>query len=82
MSSYPVKEVAVVADDDRAAREVIYGILQGSKCVDIQVISRLIQQEQVASLEDTSEKSECSSRIFSKALCPGYLLWHAPMRSK
>src|SRR5258706_6906301 len=45
-----VKEPAVVAGDHRAARELKQRILQRREGLDVQVVGRLVEQEQVAAL--------------------------------
>jgi hypothetical protein len=45
-----VQKPAVVADDDRAARKVQQRFLERAKRVDVQVIGRLVEQQQVAPL--------------------------------
>jgi hypothetical protein len=44
----PVEEPAVVADDDRAAGEIEERFFQGAQRVHVEVVRRLVQEEQVA----------------------------------
>ena len=39
-----------MADDHGAARELEQGILQRSECFDVEVVGRLVEQDQVAAL--------------------------------
>ena len=43
----PVEEPAVVADDDNAPDVIQNGLLKGSERVDVQVIRRLVEQQNV-----------------------------------
>src|SRR5690606_36047804 len=43
-----IEEEAVVADDHRAAREVLERRLEGRQCLSIEVVGRLVQEQQVA----------------------------------
>src|SRR5207253_1278570 len=44
-----VQEPAVVADDDGTAAEGEEGVFQGTECVDVEIVGRLVQKEQIAS---------------------------------
>jgi hypothetical protein len=46
-----VEEPAIVADDHRAAGEIEEGLLQRAQRVDVEVVSRLVEQQQVRSLQ-------------------------------
>ena len=43
-----VEEPAVVADDHGAAAEVEQGVFQGAQRIDVEVVGRLVEQQQVA----------------------------------
>src|SRR6516162_9055161 len=47
---HPVQEPAVVAGDDRAAGELEQSVLQARQGLDVEVVGRLVQQQQVAAL--------------------------------
>src|SRR5262249_16052886 len=47
---HPVEEPPVVAGDDRAAGELQQGVLQARQGLDVEVVGRLVQQQQVAAL--------------------------------
>ena len=44
----PVEEPAIMADHDRAAREVEQRLLERAQRVDVEVVRRLVEQEHVA----------------------------------
>src|SRR5215213_8892418 len=45
-----VEEPPVVGDDDRATGEVLQRVLQRAECFDVEVVGRLVEQDQVAAL--------------------------------
>ena len=50
MGGHPVEEPSVVADDHGAPGEALQGVLQGPERVDVQVVRRLVQEQDVSSL--------------------------------
>src|SRR5688572_2195679 len=46
---YPIEEPAIVADDDRAAGEVVERFLQRPESVHIEIIGRLIEKKDIRS---------------------------------
>lgn len=46
----PVEEVAVVGDDDGASSKLEDRVLEGAKRVDVEVVGRLVEEEEVALL--------------------------------
>ena len=46
----PVEEEAVVADDHRAAREILERFLECAQGLDVEVVGRLVEQQDVAAL--------------------------------
>src|SRR5512140_749251 len=48
----PVQEPPVVADDDRAASELEERILERPERIDVQVVGRLVEQEQISTLSE------------------------------
>ena len=44
----PVEEEAVVADDDRAAGEILERCFQGAQGFDVEVVGRLVEQQDIA----------------------------------
>ncbi|ELP47394.1 30S ribosomal protein S5 [Mycobacterium avium subsp. paratuberculosis S5] len=53
-----VQEPAVVRDDHRAAREIHQRVLQRAQGLDVQVVGRLVQQDQVAALLEGERQVE------------------------
>ena len=43
----PIEEEAVVADHNRAAREILEGVLERAQRVDVEVVGRFVEQQQV-----------------------------------
>ena len=50
MSAHAVEEPAVVRDDHRAARKVLQRLLERAQRLDVEVVRRLVEQQQVAAL--------------------------------
>src|SRR5690625_705791 len=58
VSGDPVEEPTVVRHDHGAAGELEKGVLQGSQGLDVEVVRRLIEQEQVAALLEREREIE------------------------
>ena len=43
-----VKEETVVADDHRAAGEIHYGVFQNTHRIDVQIVGRFVQKDEVS----------------------------------
>jgi hypothetical protein len=54
----PVEEPAVVADDDGAAGELQQGVLQRAERLDVEVVGRLVEEQQVAALLERQREVE------------------------
>ena len=50
VGGHPVQEPAVVRDDDGAAREFEQGVFEAAEGFDVEVVSRLVEEQQVSAL--------------------------------
>jgi hypothetical protein len=72
-----VQEPAVVRDDDRAAGEVLERLLDRADRVDVQVVRRLVEQDQVgARLE---EPRQVHPVALAAREDPTFFCWSAPV---
>ena len=75
----PVEEPPVVADDDRAAGERLERVLQGAQRVDVEVVGRLVEQQDVRRLLAASWPGGpgCARRPTSSPTC---FCWSEPLK--
>lgn len=58
MRGHPVQEVAVVAHDHGAPRVTVDGLFQSSERVNVEVVGRLVEEQQVSSLRKDKGKGK------------------------
>jgi len=67
-----------VADDDGAAAEIDQGVFEGAKHVDVEVVGRLVQEEQVtAALEQLGQVTRLRSPPERLAT---FFSWSGPLK--
>ncbi len=73
-----VEEEAVMADDHRAAGEILERFLKRAKGLDIEVVGRLVEQEDVAaSLSILAKWTRLRSPPDN---CPTFFCWSEPLK--
>ena len=80
VSTGAIQEPAVVRDDHGTARELLQSVLQGGQGLNIQVVSRLIQQDQVAALLQRQRQVQAVTLTTRKHL--GRLLLIRPLETE
>ena len=50
VGSHAVQKPSIVTDDNRATTEVKESFLQGAECIDVKVVGRFIQKEEVTTI--------------------------------
>ena len=75
----PVEEPAVVADDHGAAAEVEQRLFEGPQHVDIEIVGRLVEQQQVAAALRAAWPGGRGSARRRRAL-PTFFSWSGPLK--
>jgi hypothetical protein len=75
-----VEEPAVVADDHGAAGEVLQRLFQGAHGVDVQVVGRLVEQQDVG--PSLSILARCTRLRSPPESVPTFFCWSVPEKLK
>ena len=73
-----VEEPAVVADDHGAAAEIEQGFFQRAQRVDVQVVGRLVEQQQVAAA--LQQLGQVDAVAFAAGELAHLLCWSGPLK--
>jgi hypothetical protein len=80
MRAEPVEEEPVVADDHRAAREILQRVLQRAERLHVEVVRRLVEQEHVA--PDFSSFAMWTRLRSPPDRRPTFFCWSPPLKLK